>query len=195
VNTAAVTDLFQQLDRELWLVTAKTGAACGGLIANCVVQASIAPEFPRVLVGLSHQHHTWTLVEGSGAFALHLLAEEHLDWVWHFGLQSGRDRDKLAGLSWRPGPSGSPVLAGVLGWLDCRVEARLDGGDRTFYLAEVLDGAMEGKRPLTMSRLLQQAPAERLQQLKDVRNRDAAADAELIRTWRQSWTTSKVGKP
>src|SRR5215831_15768169 len=103
VDPAAIANVFAQLDRELWLLTAAAGDRRGGLIATFVSQASIVPEMPRVLVGLARQHHTWGLVEAAGAFALHLLAEDQLDRVWRFGLESGRDGDKLAGLPVRVG--------------------------------------------------------------------------------------------
>src|SRR5436309_1159966 len=129
MNPDSVAAVFAQLDREVWLLTASAGARRGGLIATFVNQASIVPHMPRVAVGLARQHHTWELVEASGAFALHVLAEDQLDWVWRFGLQSGREFDKLAHLPTTPGVTGSPILAGVPGFLECRIEARLDTGD------------------------------------------------------------------
>ncbi|MCA1684858.1 MAG: flavin reductase family protein, partial [Planctomycetia bacterium] len=102
--------LERELDREPWVVTSTDGAQLGGLIATNVSQASIVPALPRVLVGISRRHRTWELIEASGAFALHMLGEEHLDWVIRFGLQSGREADKFAGLESRPGRSGSPIL-------------------------------------------------------------------------------------
>src|SRR5579884_862757 len=113
-------DLLSSLDRELWLITAAAGDRQGGLVATFVSPASIVRELPRVLVGLARQHHTWELVEASGAFALHRVGEEQADWVWRFGLQTGRAADKLHGLAWQPGRTGSPLLADALGWLDCR---------------------------------------------------------------------------
>jgi flavin reductase (DIM6/NTAB) family NADH-FMN oxidoreductase RutF len=185
MKPADIAALFNSLDRELWLVTARHEARRGGLIATCVSQASIVPELPRVLVGLAKQHFTCELVEASGSFALHLLGERHLDWVWRFGLQSGRDGDKLSGLPHTEKRSGSPVLTDALGYLDCRVESRLDGGDRTFYLAEVLDGMIDRSAPaLTFKRMLQLAPPDRLQALKQALHRDELVDAEAIRAWR-----------
>jgi flavin reductase (DIM6/NTAB) family NADH-FMN oxidoreductase RutF len=191
MDTAPVCNVFNQLDRELWVVTAAAGARRGGLVATFVSQASLCPlpgpEAPRVLVGLARQHHTWELVEASGAFALHLLGEEHLDWVWRFGLPSGRDADKLAGLSWSPAATGAPLLEGARGWLSCRVEARLDVGDRTVYVAAVLDGGMVQPGPvLTMKRLLQLAPVERLRELRANLANDSAIDAAAVRAWRQA---------
>ena len=83
-ETAA--ELFALTDRELWLITASAGERRGGLIATFVSHASLVPELPRILVAVAKQHHTWQLIEASGAFAAHLLSEQNLDFVWRFGL-------------------------------------------------------------------------------------------------------------
>ncbi len=185
-DTAAST-LFACLDRELWLVTARAGDRRGGLIATFVSEASIAPDLPRIVLGLARQHHTWELVEAAGAFALHLLGEDQIDWVWRFGLKSGRSGDKFDGLDVRSAATGSPVLDGAVGWLDCRVEARLDSGDRTIYLAEVVQSEMTHfAPPLNLKRLMQLAPPDRLRELKRQRHHDADVDANLIQAWRQA---------
>jgi flavin reductase (DIM6/NTAB) family NADH-FMN oxidoreductase RutF len=185
MDPAAVAAVFNHLDRELWLVTARSGSRRGGLIATFVSQASIVPALPRMMVGLAWGHFTRELIEEAGAFALHLLGEEHLDWVWRFGLQTGRGSDKLAGLRLSEKATGSPILTEAPGWLDCRVEDRLDTGDRTLYLAEVMAGAMASNQPvLTFQRMLQLAPADKLQQLKEALARDTHIDAEAIRAWR-----------
>ncbi len=186
MDTTAASTLFAWLNREVWLLTAQAGPRRGGLIATFVNPATIVPELPRLLVGLDKHHHTWQLVEAGNAFALHLIGEEHLDWVWRFGLASGRDRDKLEGLAHRTGVTGSPLLEGAIGWLDCRVEARLDGGDRTFYLAEVVESRVTHfAPPLTVRRLVELAPPERLAEMKHQLHHDRQIDAEALRTWRQ----------
>jgi flavin reductase (DIM6/NTAB) family NADH-FMN oxidoreductase RutF len=185
MDPTAASTLFAWLDREIWLVTAQAETRRGGLIATFVNVASIVPDMPRMLVGVSRQHHTWELIERSNAFALHLLGERHLDWVWRFGLESGRARDKLHDLPVRPVITGSPVLEDAIGWLDCRVEGRLDAGDRTVYLAEVVQGGVTNfAPPLTFQRLLQLAPQAKLAELKRQLHRDGEIDAEAIRKWR-----------
>jgi flavin reductase (DIM6/NTAB) family NADH-FMN oxidoreductase RutF len=186
MNPEAATSLFRRLDRELWLVTSSAGGRRGGLVATFVNQASIVPELPRMVVGIAKQHHTWGLVEASGVFALHLVGEEQVDWIWRFGLRSGHDHDKLAGLTTRSGASGAPILADAAGWLDCRVEARLDTGDRTVYLAEVLDAQPPGPRPfLTVDRLRPLIPDAQRRALEEQMTRDVAIDARAIAAWRQ----------
>lgn len=179
-------ELFALADRELWLVTAQHGEQRGGLIATFVCHASLPPELPRVLIAVARHHYTWQLIEASGAFALHLLGEEQVELVWRFGLQSGRDVDKLAGLATQTTATLSPRLLDVLGWADCRVEARWDTGDRTVYLAEIIDSRLENKStPLTINRLLRVAPQEKLQQLRAQREHDSRIDAAAILAWRK----------
>src|SRR5262245_56568053 len=186
MDATAASTLFAQLDREIWLVTACAGARRGGLAATSVSQASIVPELPRVLVGLAKQHRTWELVEASGAFGLSLLSEEHLHLVWRFGLRSGRDFDKLEDLPIHTATTGSPLLMDCLGWLDCRVEDRLDTGDRTIYLAEVVQAeVLRAATPLTTKRMVQASPVEKLRDLKEQMLRDGAVDAAAIRAWRK----------
>src|SRR5258708_4767398 len=107
---AAIADVLMQTDREIWLLTAHAGTVRAGLIATFVNQASIVPELPRMLVGLAKQHHTAHIVERSRSFVLHLLTEEQIELVWRFGLQSGRDADKWAGLACDDSASGGPRL-------------------------------------------------------------------------------------
>jgi flavin reductase (DIM6/NTAB) family NADH-FMN oxidoreductase RutF len=179
--------LFDLVDRQLWVVTAQAGGRRGGLVATFVSQASIVAELPRVVIGIAREHFTWELVEASRAFGLHLLGEEHLDWVWRFGLASGRTADKLAGLATETGLTGSPLLSDALGWLDCRVEATLDTGDRTLYLAEVVrERVTRPGAPLTFKRLLRLAPPGRLDELKRAYQEDGSRDALAIRAWRRA---------
>lgn|SRR5262245_3624166 len=181
----AAADVLERTDPELWIVTARAGERRGGLVATFVNAATIAPEFPRVVVGLACQHYTWQLVEASNAFALHLIDEAHTEWVWRFGLRSGRDTDKLDDLEWHAGITGSPLLDEALGWLDCRIESRMHTGDRTIYLAEVVDArSFLTGAPLTLQRILQDATPEQRQELRRQRMHDARIDAEAIKAWR-----------
>lgn len=185
-----IEQVLQLVDREIWLLTSQTMASRGGLIVTFVAQASTVTELPRVLVGLAKYHHTAGLVAESRRFALHLLAADQLDWVWHFGLQSGQDRDKLAGFSLPEGED-IPRLDGVVAWLDCRVEASFDIGDRMLYVAEITRGEVNRRRQcLTTKRLAKLASRRRWKQLSDQQARDAAPDAAAIAAWRKARRTS-----
>jgi flavin reductase (DIM6/NTAB) family NADH-FMN oxidoreductase RutF len=186
MTLATAATLFARTDREIWLVTSQAGSQHGGLIATFVNAASIVPEIPRVLVGLAKHHHTHGLVEARGAFVLHLLGERHLEWVYRFGLASGHTSEKFVGLEVTQMAGVGPLLRDALGWLECKVEVKLDTGDRTVYLAEVTNAESRGDEPpLTVSRMVQLAPEEKRAELKRLMQRDAALDAAAIQAWRQ----------
>ncbi len=180
--------LSQSLDPPLWIVTASHGAQRGGLLATFVNQASIAESCPRILAGIAKSHHTWDLIEAAGSFAVHLLtaSRQHLDWAERFGLESSCQIDKFARLSSRAGVTGSPILEAATGWAECRVESRLDTGDRTIYLAEVVDAkAPDSADILTVQRWVKTLSSERLAKLEAQFNADSVTDELAIRAWRR----------
>ena len=185
MDATAATTLFACLDREIWLVTAAAGERRGGLIATFVSQASLVPDLPRVLVSLARQHFTCELVEASGRFALHLLGEENIELVWRFGLTSGRDRDKFAGLDVKASGGGCPLVPGALGWMDCRVAAKLDVGDRVVFVADVVEGEVTHFAPaLTVKRMMEVIPMPHLTEMHRQRHHDSYVDAEAMLAWR-----------
>lgn len=181
-----ISEVFHLYDPPLWLVTARHGDRRGGLIATLAVRASIVPELPRMVIGIAKHHHTWGLIEASDTFALHLLGVDDLEAVWRFGLASGHHTDKLAGLPERHTPEGNPLYPNARAWLDCRVEAHMDTGDRTLYLAEVRGGAVLTRGPvLGVGTLLGSAPSERLAELNRLYRADQVLDSTAIQAWRQ----------
>src|SRR4051812_18755840 len=161
MDVAQIGKVYAQLDPPLWLVTSAHDGRRGGFIATTVAQASIVDVMPRQLLTVNKRHNTHALIESSGAFASHLIDETQLDLVWRFGLQSGRDADKLAGLNFHTGATGSPLLPEALAWFDCRVENRMDSGDRTIYLASVVEGRLQRTgKPLTNNRFFAIAPPD-----------------------------------
>lgn len=186
----AVDSVYHLCDPQLWLVTAaespEPGSPRGGCIATHVDRASIVRDLPRLVAGIARQHHTWRMIEASGCFAVALLPESSLDLVWRFGLASGKDADKYAGLPDARTPLGSPRLDGTLAWLDCRVERSMNTGDRTLYLAEIAGGGVldNSVKPLTAGRLMELAPADKRAELDRLYARDGGIDAAAIQAWR-----------
>lgn len=179
--------VFHLYDPPLWLVTARDDERRGGCIATFVVRASIVPELPRMVIGIARHHFTWRLIESANAFALHLLRTSDLDAVWRFGLQSGHQCDKLAGLPDRTTPGGSPLYADAAAWLDCRLEDRLDIGDRTVYVAQIGGGQVLDQGPvLGVDTLLRSAPPARRAELDRLYAADQSIDTEAIIAWRRA---------
>src|SRR5262245_5765886 len=108
-NLDQIDAALRHLDRELWVVTSASGARRGGLLATWVSIASIDRQRPVLVAGLSANHFTTELVQASSSFAAHLLRPEQIDLAWNFARDSGRSRDKFAGLEVQSNETGSPI--------------------------------------------------------------------------------------
>ena len=185
----AAANLFRSLDRELWVITARHADQASGLISTSVSQASIQAASPRLMVGLARQHLTGQLVEKAGVFTAHLIDASQHDWVKHFGTQTGRQTDKFSGMQLRTGVTGAPILTEARAWLECRIEASLDSGDRLWYLAEVVDAKWEaGFTPYTFQQFLKSADDDLKTLLKQQLEADSLKDAELVAAWKSRFS-------
>ena len=106
-------------------------------ICVSVFGASIVPEQPRVLVGLSKTNYTHELVETTRTLAVTVLSPEQVPLLEPLGLRSGRDGDKLAGIETALTPAGAPYFPGGTGYLACEVIEAYDLGDSTAFLCAV----------------------------------------------------------
>ena len=186
-NPADIDRVLRLADRELWIVTAQSEGRLGGLVSTTVTSASIVAGCPRILLTVARQHATWSLIESSGSFALHLVRETDSDLIWRFGTSTGHDPavDKFADCPYRTGSTGSPILERAAATLECRVEAGWNIGDRSAYLGAVLRGSIpEDFQPLTIVQLMQQASEKQKMLLRELRERDAVVDERAIRNWR-----------
>ena len=106
-----------------------------GLTVGSLVSLSLDP--PLVGVAVSRQAAMHELLRGARAFGLSLLAGDQSAVAQHFA----RGVPPIAlwhGIGWRAGETGVPLLAGALGWLECRLDTEYRTGDHTFFVGEVV---------------------------------------------------------
>ena len=135
-----ISPLLGRLWSPLAAVTSQWEGQVNAQICMAISNASIVPQRPRVLVQIYKGNYSHHLIHGSGAFALNFLGKHQLDLLREFGFFSGREKDKLAGIAYDIGVTGSPVLKDCWAYLDCRVVNAMDGGDLTCFLADVAEG-------------------------------------------------------
>jgi flavin reductase (DIM6/NTAB) family NADH-FMN oxidoreductase RutF len=130
------------------VVTALTDE--GPIGFTCQAFSSLSLDPPLVVFAPSRSSRTWPLLRAIGRFCVNVLAEGQDDVSQNFA-RSGTD--KFAGVRWSPSAHGSPVLDGVVAWIDGSLWAEYDGGDHTLAVARVLDlGADPDRRPLLFHR-------------------------------------------
>jgi 3-hydroxy-9,10-secoandrosta-1,3,5(10)-triene-9,17-dione monooxygenase reductase component len=104
-----------------------------GATANAFTSVSLDP--PLILVCLAHTSRTLRALRTRGSFAVNVLGSDHEELARSFA-RSG-DETSFGDPEHLPGPSGSPLLAGVHAAIDCRVFAVYPGGDHDIVVGEV----------------------------------------------------------
>ena len=181
MDQSSIAAVLGKLDSEVFVLTAADGDRRNGQIVCWVLPATIVPQVPRVLVGVGRLTFTRELIEASRRFALNLLGQDQWRWVPHFGFRSGRDEDKFATIPFERGVTGSPLLAGIVGYLECEVRSALDAGPHFFYLADVLEGRLVADRePLHLRQLLKVLPPEDLATMSRLLEQDITRNLALL---------------
>ncbi len=181
MDQASIAAVLGKLDDEVFVLTAADGSRRNGQIVSWVLPASIVPQVPRVLVGVGRLTYTRELIEGSRRFALNLLGEDQWRWVPHFGFRSGRDEDKFATVPFGSGMTGSPLLPGIVGYLECKVKSVLDAGAHLFYLADIIAGQLLSDRePLRVRQLPEVLPQEEIATMRRLLEQDILRDFALL---------------
>lgn len=114
-----------------------------GLTANSFNTVSLDP--PLILWSQSKQATSYPVFQRASEFAVSILAEDQFQESARFA--SRRD-DKFDGVEVDRDWCGLPVLVGSSAWLHCRTVSRVDGGDHTIFIGEVLQFARTKRRPL-----------------------------------------------
>jgi 3-hydroxy-9,10-secoandrosta-1,3,5(10)-triene-9,17-dione monooxygenase reductase component len=113
-----------------------TAIAEGGQPAGLAVGSftSVSLEPPLVAFYPDKRSSSWPRIAGAGKFCVNVLASDQLDLCKRFATSGG---DKFAGVTHRLSANGSPILDGVVAWVDCDLHATHDAGDHLIVLGAV----------------------------------------------------------
>jgi flavin reductase (DIM6/NTAB) family NADH-FMN oxidoreductase RutF len=142
-------DVFRTLTLGVYAVGAAAGGRRDLFTAAWVIQCSFEPLL--LTVSINPQNASYELLHAGGGFTVNVLKVGQLELARRLGTRSGRDEDKLAGLEWKPGRSGAPILQQALAYFDCELMGRHQAGDHELVLGRVIGGEIldRGARPLT----------------------------------------------
>lgn len=105
-----------------------------GLAVGSFMSVSLEP--PLIAVSPALDSTSWPAIQATGRFCVNVLGETQVDVARAFAVSGG---DKFADLEWRRGPSGSPILAGAIAWVDCTIESKQEAGDHWLVLGRVIE--------------------------------------------------------
>ncbi len=120
-----------------------TNGEANGFTTCWVSQVSFDPQ--QVIVAVRKDQHTHDLVEQSGVFSLNFLDTEQEDLANKFTQSLEPEDGRVGGSPYSAGETGAPLFEEAFAYLECRVVGKMEAGDHTVYLGEVV--ASDLKRP------------------------------------------------
>jgi flavin reductase (DIM6/NTAB) family NADH-FMN oxidoreductase RutF len=103
-----------------------------GLTANSFNSVSLSP--PLILWSLSLRASSLMAFTAGTHYAVHILAAEQRELAERFATPGV---DRFAGLPWREGTGGVPLLDGAAAVLECHNRSRYEEGDHVIFVGEV----------------------------------------------------------
>lgn len=132
--------LFHQLTLGVYVIGVMDAGRRDGFTAAWVMQVSFDPLL--LALSINPGNASYPLLRTGGGFTVSVLRQGQLELARRFGTQSGRDHDKLAGLRWRPGRKGAPILEDALAYFECELTGTMPSGDHELVLGRVIDGGI-----------------------------------------------------
>jgi flavin reductase (DIM6/NTAB) family NADH-FMN oxidoreductase RutF len=114
------------------IVTAMEEGRPAGMAVGTFTSVSLDP--PLVAFFPDKRSSSWPRIERAGKFCVNVLASNQLDLCKQFSTSGG---DKFAGITHRVSDNGSPILDGVVAWIDCDLHAVHEAGDHYIVLGRV----------------------------------------------------------
>lgn len=120
------------------MVTTRGEEHAYGMTANAFTSVSLDP--PLVLVCVISPSEGSEHIKRNRCFAINILHAEQEPLSRFFASRDRpRGRDAFRDVPHRHAASGSPILDGAIGYLDCRLHVSHDAGDHEIFIGEVLE--------------------------------------------------------
>lgn len=131
----------------VFMVGSRSGDKKNGCITNTCIQVANNPT--RVALSVINSNYSCDLIKESGFCTVSILDKTvSFDTIKHFGMQSGRNVDKLDGLPLPEDENGVPYLSwSACAMLSLKVVESHDLGSHTLFIAEVLDAKRLSDNP------------------------------------------------
>jgi flavin reductase (DIM6/NTAB) family NADH-FMN oxidoreductase RutF len=129
------------------ITTFRKSGELHGLTANAFSSVSLTP--PLLLICVDKKAESYPCFEESRVFTVNILAADQEDLSRKFAVTGG---NKFEGVSYRAGANGAPILAGSIGYIECKLAAAHDAGDHTIYVGEVEQAETRDAKPLLFFR-------------------------------------------
>ena len=131
-------DALRNIGYGMYIIGSRKGDKLNAQIANTVFQITSQP--PTVAISINKNNLTYEFIYESKAFSVSVMCEDtELSFIGRFGFKSGRDTDKMKGVNYKIGETGSPiVLDHATSFMEVKVTKEVDMGSHTIFIGKVV---------------------------------------------------------
>ena len=144
VEAGAFRAVMRRFPTGVAIVTTVLAGRPKGFTATAIASVSLEP--PMVLVCANRRGRSHPIVAAAEHFCVNLLTLQQEPLARAFARAS--EDDPFAGLSYRAGITGSPVLEGVLAYLDCTLAEEYVAGTHAIFVGRVVNCGTAAGEPL-----------------------------------------------
>lgn len=130
--------LFKKITHGVYVIGVAAEEKVNAFTAAWVMQVSFTPLL--VALSINPRHGSYRLLKKGGGFTVNVLRRDQLLLAKNFGAPAGVD--KLAGVRWRAGRKGAPILTDALAYFDCELVADYPAGDHHLAIGRVMEGGV-----------------------------------------------------
>jgi 3-hydroxy-9,10-secoandrosta-1,3,5(10)-triene-9,17-dione monooxygenase reductase component len=134
VDPRRLRDVMARFATGVVVITANTPDGPTGMAVNSFTSVSLDP--PLVLFCAGKSSTTWPSIEDAGAFSVNVLGQDAEAICGQF---ASNDGERFAGVEFRSGATGAPVLDEAIAHLDCTIHEVHDAGDHVIVVGHVHD--------------------------------------------------------
>lgn len=131
------------IESAVGLVLVKSGDVSNAMTVSFFSEVAHHPT--ALWVSIAKTSHTHSLLDQTSEFSLVVLNQTQKQIAMSCGTSSGRDKDKCAGLDLYQNPAGFLFLKGALASTACHVSQRIDLGEYTMFVGEILESEIESR--------------------------------------------------
>jgi 3-hydroxy-9,10-secoandrosta-1,3,5(10)-triene-9,17-dione monooxygenase reductase component len=147
VDQSLMRDVMGRFATGVTIVAAFEDGEPVGFTCQSFVSLSLEP--PLVAICPSKSSTSWPRMIASGRFSVNVLGDDQGSECMAFATSGG---DKFANVCWHTGPSGTPIIEGVVASVECELDLVHSAGDHELVVGRVLSLNASDKTPLIFYR-------------------------------------------
>jgi flavin reductase (DIM6/NTAB) family NADH-FMN oxidoreductase RutF len=145
-----IASALRKLEYGVYVVSMGKGTAGNAFTASWISQVSSEP--PMISLAVHNKHQSSRLIDSHGAFVVNIIAQNHAEVAktYYGPAESGYEKLKDSTVQESPA-TGTAMLQGVDGFLDCKVVNTVIVGNHTLFLAEVVAAEIQSDTQILTS--------------------------------------------